>query len=103
MSKFYCLNIAFVLALSFNTAYAARRDTPSILFESNYGERLESSTPDVALWWASSGWKVSGTGLFRKSPENASGLNSRETSGKRRNWWSGPSARLQALRLPPGP
>ncbi len=59
MSKFYCLNIAFVLALSFNTAYAARRDTPSILFESNYGERLESSTPDVALWWASSGWKVS--------------------------------------------
>ena len=59
MSKFYCLNMLFVLALSFNTAYAARRDTPSILFESNYGERLESSTPDVALWWASSGWKVS--------------------------------------------
>lgn len=28
-------------------------------FDASYGERLPGSTEDVALWWASSGWKVS--------------------------------------------
>lgn len=32
-----------------------------ILFEASYGERLPGSTDDVAVWWASSGWKVSKT------------------------------------------
>ena len=32
-----------------------------ILFEEAYGERLASPDPAVALWWASSGWKVSQT------------------------------------------
>jgi len=59
MSRIGFLNVVFILALLLNTAYAARRETPSILFESNYGERLESGTPEVSLWWASSGWKVS--------------------------------------------
>ncbi len=59
MSRVCFLNVAFVLVLLFSTAYAARLDTPSILFESEYGERLESGTPEVSLWWASSGWKVS--------------------------------------------
>lgn len=32
-----------------------------ILFEDSYGERLDSPDPDVELWWASSGWKISQT------------------------------------------
>ena len=37
---------------------AAKRDAPSILFDASYGKRLPASTPEVGLWWASSGWKV---------------------------------------------
>ncbi|HOD48959.1 MAG TPA: DUF6067 family protein [Candidatus Hydrogenedentes bacterium] len=32
-----------------------------ILFEDSYGERLGSPDPNVAIWWASSGWKISQT------------------------------------------
>ncbi|MFA6243048.1 MAG: glycoside hydrolase domain-containing protein [Candidatus Hydrogenedentales bacterium] len=34
-------------------------DNGSILFDASYGKLLPGSTPSVALWWASSGWKVS--------------------------------------------
>jgi Glycoside hydrolase 123, catalytic domain/Glycoside hydrolase 123 N-terminal domain len=37
------------------------RDEESILFDASYGRRLPESTRDVALWWASSGWKVART------------------------------------------
>ncbi len=32
-----------------------------ILFEDSYGQRLSSPDPDIGLWWASSGWKISQT------------------------------------------
>lgn len=38
---------------------AAREPAPSILLDESYGALLESSSDTLALWWASSGWKVS--------------------------------------------
>ena len=53
------LATALLLAVCVPPVAAERESGGSILFETGYGKRLPGSTGDVALWWASSGWKVS--------------------------------------------
>jgi hypothetical protein len=53
-----CLWGCVFLALLGSAAFGARHTEPCILFSEDYGERLESGSDTVALWWASSGWKV---------------------------------------------
>jgi hypothetical protein len=50
-----------LLAMLFVADIAFGEETRSILFEDSYGALLPASTPDVGLWWASSGWKVART------------------------------------------
>ena len=54
----YALATALLLAVCLPSVAADRGSDDSILFESSYGKRLPGSTKQVALWWASSGWKV---------------------------------------------
>ena len=50
----------YTLSLGEGSPFLAKGHfTVSDLFASGYGERLPDSNDDVALWWASSGWKVS--------------------------------------------
>jgi len=54
------VDVAFTLGS--NIDYRAETSfTVSQLYDSSYGEVLPGSTDDVALWWASSGWKISRT------------------------------------------
>ncbi|MFO7975807.1 MAG: DUF6067 family protein [Candidatus Hydrogenedentota bacterium] len=58
MSKWVTLYLCFAaVALP---AAAGIEDAPCILYEDSYGELLTDSN-GVAVWWASSGWKVSQT------------------------------------------
>ena len=50
----------FTLGPGLRTRLAAESNV-AILHASNYGERLSSPDSSVALWWASSGWKISRT------------------------------------------
>ncbi|HOZ45463.1 MAG TPA: DUF6067 family protein [Candidatus Hydrogenedentes bacterium] len=51
--------LAFVLAVAATfSAMAVHINPDCILFEDSYGARLASPSGDVALWWASPGWKV---------------------------------------------
>lgn len=52
--------LEFSLGKNSPTRLAATVYQP-ILNATNYGELLKSPSPDVGLWWASSGWKVSKT------------------------------------------
>jgi len=51
-------SLRLMLGPGLQTRLSAER-TVCVLNARNYGARLASPDPDVALWWASSGWKVS--------------------------------------------
>lgn len=53
-------NLEFTLGKNLNTRLAATTYVP-IIEANNYGELLPSASPEVGLWWASSGWKVNRT------------------------------------------
>ncbi|NLN93555.1 MAG: DUF4091 domain-containing protein [Candidatus Hydrogenedens sp.] len=57
MSFFMTLVVVGILFLSCNIQ--AREPEPCILSQDHYGELLDCSNDQAALWWASSGWKVS--------------------------------------------
>lgn len=53
-------DITLSLELGENIVYRAETSfNISCLYESCYGMKLPDSSEDVALWWASSGWKIS--------------------------------------------
>lgn len=58
MRSLSLLGLALALAV---TAAAMPPPEPSILFDASYGARLNKASDPVALWWASSGWKVAKT------------------------------------------
>lgn len=49
--------LAVLIAVS-SAQGAPTKNEPSILFNASYGAKLPGSTKDIALWSASSGWKV---------------------------------------------
>lgn len=53
------IQMCLLLVLLFIHAAEAREETPCILFSEDYGELLPVSSDEAAVWWASSGWKVS--------------------------------------------
>lgn len=58
-------SLAFSLGPALKTALATEVKIP-ILHANHYGKRLPSPDGSIALWWASSGWKISRT---RRPPE----------------------------------
>ncbi|HIJ73331.1 MAG TPA: DUF4091 domain-containing protein [Candidatus Hydrogenedentes bacterium] len=50
---------AYVMSVDLGGFHAETEFYVADLYNVAYGERLPGSTPKVALWWASSGWKVS--------------------------------------------
>jgi len=59
MKHAFILVVAILMA--FSTHAAPPKPGPCILFDTSYGAKLPGSTKDVALWSASSGWKVAKT------------------------------------------
>ncbi len=61
----------YTISLGADSPYQATGEfMVSDLFATSYGALLPASTDDVALWWASSGWKINQT---RSAPDNRSG------------------------------
>ncbi|MCX5772759.1 MAG: hypothetical protein NTZ09_21150 [Candidatus Hydrogenedentes bacterium] len=53
-----------------------------VLFEESYGDLLRCSSADVAVWWASSGWKISQTRPARAKTADAVTISGgRQTGG----------------------
>jgi hypothetical protein len=65
--------LEFSLGGSLKTRLGTAVSIP-ILQASGYGERLASPDPEVAVWWASSGWKVSRTRPAPETPGTAVAL-----------------------------
>ena len=64
------VDVAFTLGS--NIDYRAETSfTVSQLYDSSYGELLHASSDAVALWWASSGWKISRTRALPQQAGNA--------------------------------
>lgn len=63
---------SLTLDLGEKTVYRAEADfNISCIYESGYGMTLSNSSDKVALWWASSGWKISRNRPVPKEPSPA--------------------------------
>ncbi|MCP4641325.1 MAG: DUF4091 domain-containing protein, partial [bacterium] len=82
------------------TAYAAL-DAP-VLYESAYGERLETKG-DVGLWWASSGWKVSQSRPLPKAKGKAVVIRAARNEAEAAQLVVRPAKPLTGLRAECGP
>ena len=69
MSRLWCGRLActargaavFTATAIFFACAFAQAQPACCLFDESYGELLSCSSPGVAVWWASSGWKISQT------------------------------------------
>ncbi len=74
----------------------------SSLYDSSYGELLPSTSDDVALWWASSGWKVSRTRALPKQKGAALRIQAARNEAEAAQFVVCPKEALTGLSATPG-